>query len=85
MNGPVTDEKTDTKHVEIVWDSKWIRMRDIPKEYYVSLSYAQQLVSDMRADEDTTEKDFIVDGKIRLIRRSKLEDFWRKRGKQNAG
>ena len=58
----------------------WIRMKDIPNEYHVSRSYVQQLVSDMRKDDQVTEKDFIIDGNIRLIRIEALEDFWRRRG-----
>ena len=61
-------------------DRKWIRVRDIPKEYSVSRSYAQKLVSDMRKDNRTTDRDFILDGSIRLIRVEALEDFWRRRG-----
>lgn len=63
---------------------RWVRVRDIPKEYSVSLSYAQKLVSDMRKDEQTTDRDFILDGSIRLVRVEALEDFWRRRGAGEA-
>ena len=65
-------------------DRKWIRDRDIPKEYSVSRSYATKLLSDMRKDDQTTDRDFILDGSIRLVRVEALEDFWRRRGAGEA-
>ena len=61
-----------------------IRVRDIPKEYSVSRSYATKLLSDMRKDDQTTDRDFILDGSIRLVRVEALEDFWRRRGAGEA-
>lgn len=61
-------------------ERKWVRVRDIPKEYSVSRSYATKLLSDMRKDDQTTDRDFILDGSIRLVRVEALEDFWRRRG-----
>ncbi len=53
-------------------------------EYSVSRSYATKLVSDMRNDSRTTDRDFILDGSIRLVRVEALEDFWRRRGAGEA-
>lgn len=63
---------------------RWVRVRDIPKEYSVSRSYATKLLSDMRKDGQTTDRDFILDGSIRLVRVEALEDFWRRRGAGEA-
>lgn len=48
--------------------------------YNAKKDLIEKLVSDMRKDSRTIDRDFILDGSIRLVRVEALEDFWRRRG-----
>lgn len=58
----------------------WIRTKNIPEQYQVGKTYAWQLIKDMQESRKYgISKNFIIDGRIKLVRRSALEDFWRER------
>lgn len=61
---------------------KYIRTRNIPEEYGVSRSYAEQLLKDMR-DSGRYEDSFIRDERVVLVSREGLERFWRERGRKH--
>lgn len=60
--------------------TQYIRTRRIPELYDVSKSYAEKLVRSMR-ESGVYDDAFIIDDRIILVSRTKLEEFWRERGR----
>lgn len=56
---------------------EWIRVRDIPEAYSVGKTKAFELAREFKAQSDP--KNFIVDGKITILRKEAFEEWWRGR------
>lgn len=60
--------------------STWMRGMDVPTEYHISKTKAYSLLREFRCQTDP--KDYIVDGRILLIKKEEFEDWWRNRRKE---
>lgn len=56
---------------------EWIRVRNIPDVYQIGKTKAFELAREFKAQSDP--KNFIVDGKITILRKEAFEQWWRGR------
>lgn len=61
-------------------EKEWIRVSEIPELYNVGATYASKLFYEIVRSGDCRPDDLIIDGRMKLIKRRALEDFWRRRG-----
>ena len=56
---------------------EWIRVRNIPAEYQIGKTKSFELVREFKAQSDP--QNYIVDGKITILRKEAVEKWWRGR------
>lgn len=59
----------------------WIRVKDIPKEYPIGLTYAKNLVREFRSQ---SKDGWIADGRVVIVEKRKFEEWWKRRNQQSA-